>query len=79
MLRQTLHVAFFTVFVSFCFATSAIAAGPEDQFAGAVKIALGKSYNTDWSGLEKLPGIKWAPLPPTSLQNCMPDGGCFTR
>lgn len=59
--------------------TQAYAAGPEDQLAGSVKIALGKSFNTDWSGLEKLTGTKWAPLPPTSLQNCLPDGGCFTR
>src|SRR5215510_1531605 len=33
----------------------------------------------NWSGLEALPGIKWAPLPQTSLQNCLPDGGCFAR
>lgn len=35
--------------------------------------------STDWDGLESLPGIKWAPLPPTSLKNCLPDGGCFAR
>jgi hypothetical protein len=29
----------------------------------AVKVALGKNFNTDWSGLDALPGIKWAPLP----------------
>jgi len=67
-----------------CFAIAlavspAYGAGPEDQLAGSVKIALGKSFNTDWSGVEKLPGIKWAPLPPKSLQNCLPDGGCFMR
>jgi hypothetical protein len=33
----------------------------------------------DWSGLDALPGIKWAPLPPRSLQNCLTDGGCFAR
>jgi hypothetical protein len=65
---------------SLCLLSAAYAAGnPEDELAGTIKIALGKSYNTDWSGLDKLPGIKWAPLPPTSLNNCLPDGGCFTR
>ena len=57
----------------------AYADGPEDELAGNIKIALGKSFNTDWQGLEALRGIKWAPLPPTMLQNCLPDGGCFTR
>jgi len=60
-------------------AASVEAAGPEDQLVGAVRVALGKSFNTDWSGIEALPGIKWAPLPPVSLENCLPDGGCFTR
>ena len=54
------------------------AAWPE-QLIEAVKVALGKNFNTGWSGLEALPGIKWAPLPPTSLQNCLPDAGCFAR
>lgn len=26
-----------------------------------------------------LPGIKWAAPLPASLQNCLPDGGCFAR
>src|SRR5581483_6489629 len=38
-----------------------------------------QNFNNDWSGLDALPGIKWAPLPPQSLQNCLPDGGCFAR
>ena len=36
-------------------------------------------FNTDGSGLDALPGIRWAPLPPSSLQNCLPDAGCFAR
>jgi len=52
---------------------------PEASLASIVKTFLASNYDTDWSGLEKLPGIKWAPLPPTMLQNCLPDGGCFTR
>jgi hypothetical protein len=52
---------------------------PEASLASIVKTFLASNYDTDWSGLEKLPGIKWAPLPPMMLQNCLPDGGCFTR
>lgn len=59
---------------------SAYAAGSsEDELASAVKLALGKSFNTDWSGLDSLTGFKWAPLPPKMLKNCLPDGGCFIR
>jgi hypothetical protein len=52
---------------------------PEEEFAGIVKAYLGVSASTDWAGLEKLPGIKWVPLPPRSLEHCLPDGGCYTR
>ncbi len=52
---------------------------PADDFAGAIKIFLGKTFVTDWQGIEKLPKINWAPLPPQELKNCLPDGGCFTR
>lgn len=61
-------------------ASAALAAGkPEDDLAGTVKAFLGKSFVKDWPGIEKLPKINWAPLPPQALQNCLPDGGCFTR
>jgi len=50
--------------MSFCQGSSAYAAAPEEQLIEAVKVALGKKFNTDWSGLDALPGIKWAPLPP---------------
>ncbi len=63
-----------------CQIAAAQAAGTADaKIASIVKTFLASNYDTDWSGLEKLPGIKWAPLPPTMLQNCLPDGGCFTR
>jgi len=52
---------------------------PEDEFAGIVKAYLSMGQPTDWEGVEKLPNIRWAALPPTALQNCLPDGGCFTR
>lgn len=59
---------------------SLLAAGkPEDEFAGVVKTFLGKSFVNDWTGLEKLGRLTWAPLPPNMLQNCLPDGGCFSR
>ena len=56
-----------------------IAPKPEAEFAGIVAAYLGKDFVADWEGIEKLPKIKWAPLPPTSLKNCLPDGGCYTR
>lgn len=63
-----------------CLAPSARAAStPEESLAQNVKTLLSKSFDSDWQGLEQLPGTKWAPLPPTALQNCMPDGGCFAR
>jgi hypothetical protein len=54
-------------------------ASPEGGLTAIVRVFLAPNYDTDWSGLEKLPGIKWAPLPPKMLDNCLPDGGCFTR
>ena len=79
MLRRSVSLLAVACLILFCTESTSRAAGPEDQLVGAVKVALGKSFNTDWSGVEALPGIKWAPLPPVSLQNCLPDGGCFTR
>lgn len=60
---------------------SAFQAGrkPEEEFAGVIRTYLAMGLPADWAGLEKLPGIRWAPLPATMLQNCLPDGGCFTR
>lgn len=43
------------------------------------KAFLDASVSTDWDGLEKLPGSRWAPLPPTSLTNCLPNGDCYAR
>ena len=40
-------------------------AGP--QLVEAVKVALGST--------KALPRVRWAPLPPRSLQNSVPDGG----
>ena len=72
--------AAFAAFVFAFFSPPAQAAGkPEDELASAIQAFYGQSFTADWSGLEALPGVQWAPLPPTMLQNCLPDGGCFTR
>ena len=51
----------------------------EDELAKIFKMLLAKNASTDWTAVEKIPGSKWAPLPPTSLKNCLPDGGCYAR
>ena len=65
----------------FCllFPANAALAQAEGRLAQTVKLILSKSFTPDWQGIEKLPNIQWAPLPPTMLTNCLPDGGCFTR
>lgn len=55
------------------------AAEPADELAGVVGALLAKNFVGDWRGIEKLRGVRWAPLPPKMLENCLPDGGCFTR
>ena len=52
---------------------------PEQQLVEVIRGFLAKDFVTDWQGLEKLPNITWAALPPTALQNCLPDGGCYAR
>ena len=52
---------------------------PEDDLVALVRAYLGSDLPMDWSGLESLPGTKWAATPTTMLKNCAPDGGCFTR
>lgn len=52
---------------------------PEGDLAGMVKAYLAMSLPADWNGLDQIPNVRWAPLPPTALRNCLPDGGCFTR
>lgn len=55
------------------------APSPADDLAGLVRAYLGLHQPSDWAGIEGLPGTKWAPLPPTSLTNCLPNGDCFAR
>lgn len=67
-------------FASSVFLSGFQAAGSADaEFAGLVKAYLGMSHPPEWDGIEKLPAIKWAALPPTSLRNCLPNGDCYTR
>ncbi len=35
--------------------------------------------NTEWHAVETLPGVKWAPLPPKELSDCLPTGDCYAR
>jgi hypothetical protein len=51
---------------------------PADDLVAMVQAFLAKEVSTDWDGVETLPSIKWA-APTKMLQNCLPDGGCFTR
>jgi hypothetical protein len=54
------------------------AAKPEDDFAALAKAYLAMGLPTDWEGIEKLPGFKWAPQE-TELKNCLPNGDCYAR
>lgn len=53
-------------------------ATPAEDLNTLVQSYLGKDLPMSWDGLESLPGTKWPAQPPTSLTNCLPDGGCFT-
>ncbi len=52
---------------------------PEQEFVALIKSYATLGLPADWSALDRLRGVTWAPLPPTSLTNCAPDGGCFAR
>jgi hypothetical protein len=49
-----------------------------DGVAGLIK-SLMTHGGADWSSVEDVKAIAWKPLPPKMLQDCLPDGGCFTR
>ena len=44
-----------------------------------MRTILAPSFAADWRGIEALRQVDWAPLPPKSLQDCLPDGGCHVR
>ncbi len=76
-LRMAPSVATLACVVSLCAFQTQVA--PEDDLAAIVKAYAGLAQPADWRAIEQLPGIRWAPLPPTALQNCAPDGNCFAR
>jgi hypothetical protein len=82
---STSVVAFLTMFAISAFSTyrptvfPSHPQTPESELAAIAKAYLAMSLPIDWAGLERLPAIRWAPLPPTTLRNCLPDGGCYTR
>ena len=49
------------------------------EFAALVRAILAPSFAADWRGIEALKQVDWAPLPPKSLRDCLPDGGCHVR
>lgn len=55
------------------------APSPESELAALVKAFLALDAPPSWEAIDQLPGIRWAPLPATSLTNCLPDGGCYAR
>ncbi len=54
-------------------------AQPAPDLGVVAKAYFASATSTDWDGLEKLPGFRWAPLPPTALKNCLANGDCFAR
>lgn len=62
-----------------CAAATVRAAAPEDDLVRVLAAPLAKNFEGDWQSVETLRPVRWAPLPPKMLQNCAPDGGCFTR
>jgi hypothetical protein len=70
------------VVVAVLAASSAPAVGqarPEAELAALVKAYFALGDPPEWQALERLPGFKWAPLPPSELTHCLPSGDCFAR
>jgi hypothetical protein len=59
--------------------TTQAGGNPDEAFARLVKAYLSMGLPAEWDGIEKLPGTKWAPLPPASLRSCLPNGDCYSR
>lgn len=60
-------------------AAAPVQGAPADELVAVLRAPLAKDFAADWRGIEKLPGTRWAPLPPRMLDACLPDGGCFLR
>ena len=75
LLRRDL--AAFLVIVASLLPGHAGAQAPE--VVDLVKPFLKADANTEWQAVETLPGVKWAPLPPKELSDCLPTGDCYAR
>lgn len=59
-------------------AAAALAPGKAaDDLVALIKGMM--THGSDWRSIEAVKGVAWQKLPPTMLENCLPDGGCFTR
>jgi hypothetical protein len=52
---------------------------PEVELAKLITAFYDQPEAADWQSVEALPGVRWAPLPPAELPNCLPEAGCFAR
>jgi hypothetical protein len=56
-----------------------VPAQPAGSLVAITREFLSAKSSSDWAELERLPAFRWAPLPPASLTNCLPNGDCFAR
>ena|SRR5688572_2364310 len=75
--RLRRDLAAFLVIVAFFLPGQAGAQASE--VVDLVKPFLKADANTEWHAVETLPGMKWAPLPPKELGDCLPTGDCYAR
>lgn len=68
------------VLVAFSLVPRISAADPaEVELAKLIAAFYAQPEGADWSSVEALAGVRWAPLPPNELPNCLPDAGCYAR
>lgn len=66
--------------LAFSFTPNAFAADPaEVELAKLIAAFYAQPEAADWQSVEALPGVRWAPLPPSELPNCLGDAGCYAR
>lgn len=76
-MRMSVKAALAAILIVCVSACAGAAGKPADELVGVIKALMANS--ADWRSIEKVTQIKWAPLPPNMLDNCLPDGGCFSR
>lgn len=77
--RVTMHMGSVAAVIAALLFAPSVHAAAEDNLVGVLTTPLAKNFENDWRAIEKLRHLRWAPLPPNALQNCLPDGACFTR